>query len=56
MIEGVLLLAMLTRAFHFEVTGTSPIPVAHLTVRAKDGINLRVSQRTAPGATLGHTP
>ena len=46
MIEGVLLLAMLTRAFRFEVVeGQVPEPVAHLTVRSKDGIWLRFIPR-----------
>ncbi|MGL4321405.1 MAG: cytochrome P450 [Paracoccaceae bacterium] len=46
MVEGVLLLAMLARAFRFErVEGHVPVPVAHLTVRAKDGIWLRVTRR-----------
>ena len=45
MVEGVLLLSMLIRYFHFETTEETPIPVAHLTVRAKDGIKLRVSAR-----------
>lgn len=46
MIEGPLLLALLLRAFRFEtVTGRDPVPVAHLTVRARDGIWLRVSAR-----------
>ena len=46
MAEGVLLLAMLCRAFRFEVVeGRVPVPVAHLTVRAKDGIWLRVVRR-----------
>ena len=46
MVEGVLLLAMLARAFRFEcVEGRVPVPVAHLTVRAKDGIWLRVTRR-----------
>ena len=46
MIEGVLLLAMLVRAFKFEaVAGKTPEPVAHLTVRAKDGIWLRFVPR-----------
>ncbi|MEJ6388516.1 cytochrome P450 [Gymnodinialimonas ulvae] len=46
MVEGVLLLAMLCRAFRFErIAGDDPVPVAHLTVRAKDGIRLRVSRR-----------
>jgi cytochrome P450 len=46
MVEGVLLLAMLARAFRFERgEGALPVPVAHLTVRAQDGIRLRVSRR-----------
>ncbi|KFE34631.1 cytochrome P450 [Thioclava atlantica] len=46
MAEGPLLLAMLTRAFRFEaVEGREPVPVAHLTVRGRDGIWLRVSER-----------
>ena len=46
MIEGVLLVSMLVRAFKFEVVeGRVPEPVAHLTVRAKDGIWLRFVPR-----------
>ena len=46
MIEGVLLVAMLVRAFKFEVVaGRVPEPVAHLTVRANDGIWLRFVPR-----------
>ena len=46
MLEGTLLLAHLVRAFRFQaVTGRVPVPVAHLTVRAKDGIWLRVTPR-----------
>ena len=45
MVEGVLLLAMLLRAFRFETTDRAPVPVAHLTVRAKDGIWLNVTKR-----------
>jgi cytochrome P450 len=46
MVEGVLLLAMLVRAFRFDcVPGDVPVPVAHLTVRAKTGIRLRVTRR-----------
>lgn len=46
MAEGVLLLAMLVRQFHFTVVdGRLPVPVAHLTVRAKDGIWLQVDRR-----------
>ncbi|MFC3180685.1 cytochrome P450 [Cypionkella sinensis] len=46
MVEGVLLLALLARAFRFELAGPLPVPVAHLTVRAKDGIHLRITRRT----------
>ncbi|MES2542068.1 MAG: cytochrome P450 [Pseudomonadota bacterium] len=46
MLEGTLMLAHLVRAFRFEaVEGRVPVPVAHLTVRAKDGIWLRVVRR-----------
>jgi len=47
MIEGPLLLAMMIREFHFElVEGHEPVPVAHLTLRAKDGIHLKLTPRT----------
>ncbi|MFT4151049.1 MAG: cytochrome P450 [Paracoccaceae bacterium] len=47
MVEGVLLLALLARAFRFRpVEGPEPVPVAHLTVRAKDGIPLLVERRS----------
>ena len=46
MVEGPLLLAMLLRRWRFEtVPGREPLPVAHLTVRAKDGIWLRLTPR-----------
>ena len=46
MLEGVLLLAHLVRAFRYEaLPDRVPVPVAHLTVRAKDGIWLRVTRR-----------
>lgn len=46
MAEGVLLLAHLVGRFRFDpVEGRVPVPVAHLTVRARDGIHLRVSRR-----------
>jgi hypothetical protein len=46
MIEGPLLLAMLVRACRFEVVeGRPAVPVAHLTVRGRDGIWLRISPR-----------
>ncbi|WP_425045512.1 cytochrome P450 [Primorskyibacter sp. S87] len=46
MVEGPLILSMLLRRFRFErIEGRDPVPVAHLTVRAKDGIWLRVMPR-----------
>ncbi|MCB6176573.1 cytochrome P450 [Rhodobacter sp. Har01] len=48
MVEGPLMLALLARAFRFEpIAGREPIPVAHLTVRARAGIHLRVFARPA---------
>lgn len=44
MVEGVLLLAMLVKAFAFKVVeGEVPVPAAHLTVRARDGIYLSLT-------------
>jgi cytochrome P450 len=46
MAEGVLLLAMLLKAFRFEIVPDRiPVPEAHLTVRARDGIWLTVTPR-----------
>lgn len=46
MVEGPLLLSMLLRRFRVErVAGRDPVPVAHLTVRAKEGIWLRLIPR-----------
>ncbi len=46
MIEGPLLLAMLVRAFRLApVEGRPAMPVAHLTVRGRDGIWLRMTPR-----------
>ena len=46
MIEGPLLLSMLINAFRFEIVEDRPaLPVAHLTVRGKNGIWLRLSKR-----------
>ncbi|SMX31732.1 cytochrome P450 [Octadecabacter ascidiaceicola] len=47
MVEGPLFLALLLRRFRFELTDKVPVPVAHLTVRAKDGIWLKISERNA---------
>jgi cytochrome P450 len=48
MAEGVLLLALMVRAFRFAPYGPPPVPVAHLTVRAADGIRLAVTHRANP--------
>ncbi len=46
MIEGPLLLAMLVRAYRLRpVAERPPVPVAHLTVRGRDGIWLKLSPR-----------
>jgi cytochrome P450 len=46
MIEGPLLLACLLAAWRVRpVRGRVPVPVAHLTVRARDGIHLRLEPR-----------
>ena len=46
MIEGVVLLARLLRTYRFEqVIGREPVPVAHLTVRARDGIWMTIIER-----------
>ena len=46
MIEGPLLLARLVHKFRFEpVAEAPPVPVAHLTVRSKNGIRLNVHSR-----------
>ncbi|MTI01567.1 cytochrome P450 [Roseibium sp. RKSG952] len=46
MVEGPLILSMLLRHFRFDlIEGRTPVPVAHLTVRSKDGIWLRLVER-----------
>ncbi|WP_226550504.1 cytochrome P450 [Celeribacter naphthalenivorans] len=46
MVEGPLFLALLLRAFRVEtVADKTPVPVAHLTVRSKDGIWLKLTPR-----------
>ncbi len=45
MAEGVLLLARIVAAFRLVPDGPPPVPVAHLTVRARDGIRLRLDPR-----------
>ena len=49
MAEGTLMLAMLIRAFKFErADRPEPVPAAHLTVRARDGIHLKLTPRNPP--------
>jgi cytochrome P450 len=46
MLEGTLLLAHLVRSYRFDaLPDRVPVPVAHLTVRARDGIWLTVTRR-----------
>jgi len=46
MIEGPLILAMMVREYRFELVKTRPaVPIAHLTVRSKEGIWLKVTLR-----------
>ncbi|MFK5997940.1 MAG: cytochrome P450 [Rhodobacterales bacterium] len=45
MIEGVLMIALLLRAYKLDPAGDAPVPVAHLTVRSKDGIYLKLTNR-----------
>lgn len=45
MAEGPLLLSMILRDFHIAPAGETPVPVAHLTVRSRDGIRLRLTPR-----------
>ncbi|MGR3759186.1 cytochrome P450 [Roseobacteraceae bacterium NS-SX3] len=46
MVEGPLILSMILRRFRIEpVAGKAPVPVAHLTVRSKNGIWLQLSKR-----------
>lgn len=46
MVEGPLLLSRILRDFRVELSGEKPpVPVAHLTVRSKNGIRLRIVRR-----------
>lgn len=45
MVEGPLLLALLLARWRVAPVGDPPVPVAHLTVRARDGIRLALSPR-----------
>ncbi|WP_422049783.1 cytochrome P450 [Shimia sp.] len=45
MVEGVLILSMILKHFKLTPVGDPPVPIAHLTVRSRDGINLRIERR-----------
>ncbi|MBO9408410.1 cytochrome P450 [Shimia sp. R9_1] len=45
MVEGVLMLSMILKHFKLTPVGDPPVPIAHLTVRSRDGINLRIERR-----------
>lgn len=45
MMEGVLMLSRITAAYRLEPGSQSPIPVARLTVRGRDGIRLKLTPR-----------
>ncbi len=45
MIEGPLILSMILKSFRVTAVGAAPVPVAHLTVRARDGIWLQLDPR-----------
>ncbi|MEP5155675.1 cytochrome P450 [Planktotalea sp.] len=49
MVEGVLILSMILKHYRVSLTDRpTPEPVAHLTVRSKDGIYLKVERRKLP--------
>lgn len=53
MVEGVLLLSMFLRAYYVEpVAEQEPVPVAHLTVRSKNGIWLKLTPRGSEARKL----
>lgn len=57
MVEGPDLLAKLCAAFDFGVQPDRvPVPVAHLTVRARDGIYLQVRPRQACASAAVKSP
>jgi cytochrome P450 len=45
MVEGVLMLSMILKHFQIAPVGDPPVPIAHLTVRSRDGIHLRLERR-----------
>lgn len=53
MLEGVLALATVLRAYHVAPTALVPVPVAHLTVRSEAGIHLNLTPRAGPDTSAG---
>lgn len=47
MTEGVIMLAGIVKTFEIEASGGAPIPMAHLTVRSRDGIHLKFTARSS---------
>lgn len=45
MVEGPLILSMILRNYRVDPVGDPPVPIAHLTVRSRDGIHLRLTRR-----------
>ena len=46
MIEGVVLLGKILAEYQFEIVREKPaVPIAHLTVRGRDGIWLKINSR-----------
>ncbi|AUH34689.1 cytochrome P450 [Paracoccus tegillarcae] len=45
MLEGVLMLALITRAFRLSPGQVDPVPVARLTLRGRDGILIKLERR-----------
>ena len=45
MVEGPLILSMILRHFRLAPVGDTPVPIAHLTVRSRDGIHLALTPR-----------
>ena len=48
MVEGVVMLARITQAFHLRPGPQPPTPVARLTVRGREGITIHLAPRNSP--------
>lgn len=55
MLEGVLMLSRITAAYHLTPTDQTPVPVARLTVRGRNGIMLRLTPAPRSNAPLNET-